>query len=60
MDLRTGDAEEAAYERSDICALPAASVIGEAVVAFELATAFLETFGADTLAETRRRFEAAR
>ncbi|MEZ5064564.1 MAG: chorismate synthase [bacterium] len=60
VDLRTGDAEDAAYERSDICALPAASVIGEAVVAFELAAAFLETFGADTLAETRRRFEAGR
>jgi chorismate synthase len=61
IDLRTKEAAEAAYERSDICALPAASVIAEAVVCFELADAFLERYGADTMDETRRRFrEAAR
>ncbi len=59
VDLRTKEAEEAAYERSDICALPAASVIAEAVVCFEIAAAFLERFGADTMDETRRRFAAA-
>jgi len=59
IDLRTKEAAEAAYERSDICALPAASVIAEAVVCFELADAFLERFGADTMDETRRRFRAA-
>jgi chorismate synthase len=58
IDLRTKEPDEAGYERSDICALPAASVIAEAVVCFELADAFLERFGADTLAETRRRWEA--
>ncbi len=59
VDLRTKEAGEAAYERSDICALPAASVIAEAVVCFEIAAAFLERFGADTMDETRRRFAAA-
>jgi chorismate synthase len=58
IDLRTKETEEAAYERSDICALPAASVIAEAVVCFEVADAFLQRFGADTMAETRRRWEA--
>ncbi len=58
IDLRTKEAKEAAYERSDICALPAASVIAEAVVCFELADAFLQRFGADTMDETRRRWEA--
>lgn len=56
IDLRTKEAAEAAYERSDICALPAASIIAEAVVCFEIADAFLERFGADTMEETRRRF----
>ena len=58
VDLRTKEAEEAGYERSDICALPAASVIAEAVVCFEIANAFLERFGADTMEETRRRWQA--
>jgi chorismate synthase len=60
FDLRTKEAEESSYERSDICALPAAGIIAEAVVCFELADAFLEKFGADTLAETHRRWEARR
>ena len=59
IDLRTKQAAEAAYERSDICALPAASIIAEAVVCFELADAFLERYGADTMDETRRRFQEA-
>ena len=58
IDLRTKAAEEAAYERSDICALPAASLIADAVVCVEIADAFLQRFGADTMAETRRRWEA--
>ncbi len=58
IDLRTNEPDEAAYERSDICAVPAASVIAEAAVCFELANAFLERYGADTMAETRRRWEA--
>jgi chorismate synthase len=60
VDLRTHEAQDSSYERSDICALPAASVIAEAVVCFEIADAFLERFGADTLAETHRRFDAHR
>ncbi len=60
IDLRTKEPVEAAYERSDICALPAASIIAEAVVCFEIADAFLDRFGADTMAETHRRWEAVR
>lgn len=60
VDLRTKEPEDSAYERSDICALPAASIIAEAVVCFEVATAFLEKFGGDTMEETRERWEAAR
>ncbi|NNE43826.1 MAG: chorismate synthase [Gemmatimonadetes bacterium] len=59
IDLRTKEAEESSYERSDICALPAAGIIGEAVVCFEVAAAFLEKFGGDTMAETRQRWEAS-
>jgi chorismate synthase len=60
VDLRTKEPEDSSWERSDICAVPAASVIAEAVVCFELAAAFLDRFGADTMAETRRRWEAGR
>jgi chorismate synthase len=55
-DLVTKESVSAAYERSDICVVPAAGVAGEAMVAFVLAQAFLEKFGGDTLAETRRNF----
>jgi chorismate synthase len=58
IDLKTKQAQESSYERSDICALPAASLIAEAVVCFELASAFLEKYGGDTMDETRARFEA--
>jgi chorismate synthase len=60
IDLRTKEASEAAYERSDICALPAASIIAEAVVCFEIAGAFLDKFGGDTMRETKERWEAGR
>ncbi len=56
-DLKTKKAVKAAYERSDVCVVPAAGVIGEAMVALELAGAFLEKFGGDSIAETRRNFE---
>jgi chorismate synthase len=49
VDLRTGEATNAYIERSDVCAVPAAAVIGEALLALVLATAVLETFPADTL-----------
>jgi chorismate synthase len=55
-DLNTKDAVKAAYERSDVCVVPAAGVAGEVMVALELASAFLEKFGGDSLDETRRNF----
>ncbi|HZL73146.1 MAG TPA: chorismate synthase, partial [Planctomycetota bacterium] len=58
VDLQTGREETAAVERSDVTVVPAASVIGEAMVAFELARAFLDKFGGDTYDETRERFDA--
>jgi len=57
VDLVTREASPAAYERSDVCVVPAAGVIGEAMVAIVLAQAFLEKFGGDSLRETRRNFE---
>jgi len=57
VDLATREPALAAYERSDVCVVPAAGVIGEAMVAIVLAQAFLEKFGGDSLLETRRNFE---
>jgi len=57
VDLETREPALAAYERSDVCVVPAAGVIGEAMVAIVLAQAFLEKFGGDSLRETRRNFE---
>ncbi len=52
IDLRTKKATKAHYERSDICVVPAAGVIGEAMLAIVLADACLEKFGGDNLKET--------
>ncbi len=57
VDLITRDAEKAAYERSDIAVVPAAGVIGEAMVAIVLAQALLEKFGGDSLRESRRNYD---
>src|SRR5579863_4754727 len=57
VDLATREPALAAYERSDVCVVPAAAVIGEAMVALVLAQAFLEKFGGDSLPETRRNYE---
>ena len=57
VDLTTHEAERSTYERSDICAVPAASVVLENVAAFEVAAAFLEKFGGDTLDEVRSAYE---
>ena len=57
VDLATREPALAAYERSDVAVVPAAGVIGEAMVALVLAQAFLEKFGGDSLDETRRNFE---
>jgi chorismate synthase len=54
VDMTTREPALAAYERSDVCVVPAAGVAGEAMVAIVLAQAFLEKFGGDSLAETRR------
>lgn len=57
VDLETREPALAAYERSDVAVVPAAGVIGEAMVAIVLAQAFLEKFGGDSLAETRRNYD---
>lgn len=57
INLTTKEPESAAYERSDVCALAACSVIVENVVAFTVAQAFIEKFGGDSLVEMRGRFD---
>ncbi|OGQ50985.1 MAG: chorismate synthase [Deltaproteobacteria bacterium RIFCSPLOWO2_02_56_12] len=57
VDLRSKRPADASVERSDVCSAPAAAVVGEAVVAFELAVAFLEKFGGDSLHEITRNYE---
>lgn len=59
VDVRTGEASQAIYQRSDICAVPAAGVVVEAMVAFVIAGAFLEKFGGDSLAEIREHYSCA-
>jgi chorismate synthase len=54
VDVATGEAAEAHHQRSDVCAVPAAGVVAEAMVALVLANAVLEKFGGDSLAETQR------
>lgn len=55
VDLRTGEAAKAYIERSDVCAVPAAAVIGEALLALVLAESVLDTFGGDTMDGLRER-----
>jgi chorismate synthase len=57
VDLRTGDVAEAIRERSDVIALAAAGVVGEAMLAIVLADAMLEKFGSDSMTEMRRNFD---
>jgi len=54
IDVTTGEAAQANHQRSDVCAVPAAGVVAEAMVALVLAEQALEKFGGDSLAETRR------
>lgn len=56
-DMNTKQEVKAAYERSDVCVVPAGGVAGEAMVAFEVAGAFLEKFGGDSVGETKRNFD---
>ena len=58
VDVATGDTAAAHHQRSDVCAVPAAGVVAEAMVAVTLADAVLEKFGGDNVAETRRNLEA--
>ena len=57
VDIRTKADATAAIERSDVCAVPAAAVIVEAVMATVVAQVFFEKFGGDSLAEVRRNYE---
>ena len=58
IDVKTGDAAKAINQRSDVCAVPAAGVVAEAMVALVLAEAVLEKFGGDSVGETKRNFES--
>jgi chorismate synthase len=57
IDVKTGEAAKAINQRSDVCAVPAAGVVAEAMAALVLAEAVLEKFGGDSVGETRRNFE---
>ena len=58
IDVTTGEAAKAINQRSDVCAVPAAAVIAEAMVALVLAEAVLEKFGGDSIAEVQRNFKS--
>ena len=58
VDVATGEATVADHQRSDVCAVPAAGIVAEAMVALVLADAVLEKFGGDSVAETRRNVES--
>ena len=58
VDIETKQPFDATVERSDICTVPAAGVVGEAVVAFEIANAMIDKFGGDSLEEMKRNYHA--
>jgi len=58
VDVATGEATKAIHQRSDVCAVPAAGVVAEAMVALVLADAVLEKFGGDSLGETKRNVDS--
>ena len=58
VDVATGEATVAHHQRSDVCAVPAAGIVAEAMVALVVADAVLEKFGGDSVAETRRNVES--
>jgi chorismate synthase len=58
VDFELKETVKAAYERSDVCVVPAAGVVGEAMVALVLARAMLEKFGGDSLEESQRNFRS--
>lgn len=57
VDIISKRTQRSRYERSDVCAVPAAAVIGEAVIAPVLANAFLEKFGGDSISEIKKRYK---
>jgi len=58
IDVATGEAAKAHHQRSDVCAVPAAGVVAEAMVALVLANSVLEKFGGDSVAETKRNLQS--
>jgi chorismate synthase len=58
IDITTGEAAKAQHQRSDVCAVPAAGVVAEAMVALVVANSVLEKFGGDSIAETKRNMES--
>jgi chorismate synthase len=58
VDVATGEPAVAHHQRSDVCAVPAAAVVAQAMVALVVAEAALEKFGGDSVAETRRNRDA--
>ena len=58
IDVATGEAAKAHHQRSDVCAVPAAGVVAEAMVALVIANCVLEKFGGDSLTETKRNMES--
>lgn len=58
VDVSTGESAKAINQRSDVCAVPAAGIVAEAMVALVLAEAVLEKFGGDSVEETRRNFDS--
>ena len=58
IDTKSGEAAKAINQRSDVCAVPAAGIVAEAMVALVLADAVLEKFGGDSVSETKRNFES--
>ena len=58
IDVTTGEAARAHHQRSDVCAVPAAGVVAEAMVALVVAEAVCEKFGGDSLAEVKRNLDS--
>ncbi len=58
IDVKTGEASKAHHQRSDVCAVPAAGIVAEAMVALVVANAVLEKFGGDSVAETNRNLQS--
>jgi chorismate synthase len=58
IDTATGEPAKAINQRSDVCAVPAAGIVGEAMLALVLAESVLEKFGGDSVQETKRNFDS--